>query len=60
MTADEWREQEYDGQWIEADMECVICNASWTAVYPEIAPALECPDCGYMNSKPESSDERRL
>ena len=32
-------------------MTCLICGKKWTATYPDSAPALECPECGYMNKR---------
>ena len=54
MSAEPQREstEEYDGPWCTAAMECVICGHEWVAVYPVVAPALECGGCGYMNPCP--------
>lgn len=49
---DAWERNEYTGQWCTAAMECAICNHEWVAVYPVVAPKLECPGCGYMNETP--------
>jgi hypothetical protein len=44
---------EWDGLWCTAPMTCAVCSADWVAVFPIVAPALECRTCGHMNAVPE-------
>ena len=45
-------------RWLSVPMICVICSFRWVAVYPEVAPALECAECGYMNARHDELVER--
>jgi hypothetical protein len=39
--------------WHHATMMCAVCVREWVAVYPDDAPSLECPGCGYLNQLPQ-------
>ncbi len=45
------------GDWTVAEMACTVCGKEWVATYPSEAPALECPECGYMVPAPEAKPE---
>lgn len=45
-------------RWLSVPMTCVICSFQWVAVYPEVALALECKECGYMNARHDELVER--
>lgn len=52
-------------RWLKAKIECSICGRTWNAIFLSSVPALECPDCGYMNTTPpqksteDASEEMR-
>lgn len=48
-----------EGEWVTAEMECVICGHEWVAVYPVCAPKLECSECGYMNPRHDPFGQER-
>lgn len=40
-----------------AKMECAICTHSWWAYFQAMTRKLECPNCGYWNTAPDTPPE---
>lgn len=50
-------EEEYTGQWLNAEMTCDCCGKNWMAMATVVTKQLECPDCGYFNDSPTLEKE---
>lgn len=45
-------DDDYDGPWVAATVECPICNTVHVSVHPVVCERVECPGCGYMIEAP--------